>query len=143
MEDKIIALLRDLASQLGTTVDNIMAILTKQAIISTYSYFIGYFTIIFAFCLWLWATHKAKAIAKPLNGWKDSWGNTHRVSMWDIMFDNDDNEHVGVAITWVVSLVWWGIGMCVFLGTVGDIITRLANPRFWALNHIFNAIGGK
>jgi len=150
LEDKIIELLREFAVQLGTTVDKILVVMTKQAIVSTYSYFIGYFTILIAFFVWLYCTHRAKKLGIEMKRkYEDREVRDGRVvyceklravNMWEVMFDDDNNSHIGTAVAWVISLVWWGVGVIVFIATVGDVITRLSNPQYWAITKLMGIV---
>lgn len=121
--DRIADLLEKLAKTLNTTVGHLWAVTVKQANIFIVTTIIDY--IITAISVYLCYRVAKKIIPK--------------IAEWDRDYDN-----TGKQILWTCILVFWEIINLAFvivsMAHIGDMITAIYNPEFWALEKILNML---
>lgn len=122
MNKETLDLLQQLAAKLGTTAEHLWAVLIKQAFISACTDFLFY--VITVALLWF-------AIKKT--------------PKWAQIISNTDSDFIEIGGTAAVVVGWVLVGGLVIaaLICIPDTIAALANPEYWALKQILNAVGGK
>ena len=117
MNEETRKLIEALAAKLGTTAEHLWAILLRQAFISFWTDLIFYgVTLAIAYI----------AFRLSVKAWKksddDSW--------------NEDEWRIGSILCVSVS----SILIIISLLCVGDTITKIANPEYWALSQVLSSL---
>lgn len=117
-------LLEKLAAKLGTTVEMLWDVMLKQAMIRGVTDLI-ICTVLIVGNVWLFRLVQRKTTCPPVTAERQ-----YPRCEWD------DVEIPAWTILVVVTLI---VILCV-IASVPDIITAFANPQYWALEHILNAV---
>lgn len=108
MNDQTAQLLKDLASQMGTTAEYLWGVLVRQAPIS------GTIDLIITAVIFL--------VGIPLiYGLKKASA------------EREDSEGV-----WFIGMCIWGIILIIFIVNLPSALTAIMNPEYWALNKILS-----
>jgi hypothetical protein len=122
MNKETTELLQQLAAKLGTTAEHLWAILIRQAFISACTDLLLYASTIFL--VWM--------CAKKFPQWLSS--SNH---------DPDSDTHFAYIWVFAIASITAAILVIGSVMTIPDTITAFANPEYWALKQILDAVGQK
>ena len=124
MNEQTIKLLEGLADKLGTTTEYLWVTMVNQAHISAMNDILMCSIFIFFIGFGWWFINKQRSRK----------GNISLFEIWG----NDDHE--GLQYIIVIHGAFTALtSICIF-GAIGDIITKLSNPEYWALMRILEKI---
>jgi len=118
MKEQIAPLLEKLAEKLGTTVEHLWQVLVRQA------YIAGVYDISFAVIFILASVVGIPKFVRLLKNWLQKGG---------------DAEFFAPVIA-VASIVGWAVVAVIVLSSIRDAVFALANPEYWALKEVLEAI---
>lgn len=121
MDSKTEALIRELATKLGTTVDHLWSVMIKQAFVSSMISIFQYLLIIAGVIVWVkihkWLSEKEG----------DGYSNMRY-----------DDYELAAGVPMIITGIMLLILVVVSLFSITDTITGFVNPEYWALDHIIN-----
>lgn len=121
-------LLEKLADKLGTTVEHLWEVTTKQAEIVYYEY-LGYTVIAVLFLI--------SAI------WMIDFSWTGLVNLQDVEYkwlSGVAEKEIGYTIGLVLSIIWCVIAPFVLVRNIKELLTLKQNPEYWALQEILSQL---
>lgn len=157
MKDQVIQLLRDLAAQIGTTVDKLWAVMVAQANVSAVMNGLYILSVLFSAILAIIIYQKAKNVARFYTndsknradararkaGESPGYYDSNSYSPFDCLFCGDATEYSrnGLAVVWCSAIVYFGIGLiAVGVDAGSKFVTAIVNPEYWALTKILSFI---
>jgi uncharacterized membrane protein YqgA involved in biofilm formation len=122
MNKETLDLLKDLAAKLGTTADHLWSVLIRQAYVSFFCDLLLYFLIGGLIGI-------AYKLAKRLASSADEMAHKG---------EDDTLQVAGLIVTGIVTIIL----LLYAITNVGDTITKIANPEYWALQQVLDTVKG-
>jgi len=135
--EEMVALLRDMATELGTTTEYLFDVTVRQAHVAATKSMINIVVVLVIGVMLIFLTaFFVRKFQKDIQDYADR----HQ----DGKLDGEDRRSISNSklFKWLLSLVIGFISFSIAINELGTVIDGFVNPEYWALNDILDAISG-